>query len=470
MITNDLIMEEKKEKNKFLMTIGILAVCGAALLFHSLSEFQINGDSTKLYPVFITIYSILGKYASCGILLFLGVFLIVFSKKKEGALQLIDDEENATEFVFLKGGRKFEIVRKLDQEEILYFEYLNLEIKEGQIYKHFWSDNLIYESESDEEWLNISRCFWKIDEPFYNTLLPEKFKTYKQLPFRFKDNSSLQKVKIEKLNGIINKYHFEIENNNIPINELVKRGLVEYFKIEDLTTVGINDLGYYESELFFSIVNPEVKCFNNELYIGEDKISIEAGYAIGAIELTRMLPAKELKAKFETRIISEELDIFNSSPKHPEFGVNRTRTVNTTMLGNKLITEERITITYENYVPNVKSTELYFKTILLLMNFIQENDKSIDIKQNKFYVLARENVTEMPSFEGNLEELIFQFAEDCKKEFTNVEIGYLFRNSVNVLKGKFAIHPNITNLYFSLFDFFDFRTSGHENYFYSLWE
>jgi hypothetical protein len=162
--------------------------------------------------------------------------------------------------------------------------------------------------------------------------------------------------------------------------------------------------------------------------------------------------------------------VLHSNPKKSEFGINKKRTVEATLIGDTIITEERTITTYENYIPDVKSRELYFQTIILLMNFMKQNDKSIAIEKNKFYVLALENITEMPALDGNLEELIFEYAEKCKGKFTAVEIGYLFRNSVNVLKGKFAIHPNIPKLYYALFDFFDYRTSGHENYFYGLWE
>jgi len=47
-------------------------------------------------------------------------------------------------------------------------------------------------------------------------------------------------------------------------------------------------------------------------------------------------------------------------------------------------------------------------------------------------------------------------------------LGYLVKNSVNVLKGKFAIQSDISTLYYKLFDVFKFLTTSHETYFYSL--
>ena len=462
-------MEGKKENNKLLITAGIIMICVVLPLFQRLSEFELSGDSAKLYPIFIALNKILGKYAACGILLLLGGFLVVLGKRKESKLELIEEEENAPEFVAF-GDEKFELIRTWSDEEIHYFIRLNLEIKEGQVYKHFWEDDLNFEDENDENWLNISRYFWKTNEPFYNTFLPEDFKNFQQLKFRFKNADTAGNIRTEMLAGVIEKFHFEVENRVIPINELVERGLIEYFKIEDLITTSLQELKFYEDELFLSIANPKIKCRNNQLYIGQDKISLEIGYAIGAVELTRVLPAKELKPKFESKILSEDSKVLHSTPKDSEFGINKKRTVEATLVGNIIITEERTLTTYENYVPDIKGKELYFQTLILLMNFIQQNDKSIDIAKNKFYVLALENTIEMPALDGNLEELIFEYAEKCKQEFTGVEIGYLFRNSLNVLKGKFAIHPNIPKLYYRLFDFFDFRTSGHENYFYGLWE
>lgn len=168
---------------------------------------------------------------------------------------------------------------------------------------------------------------------------------------------------------------------------------------------------------------------------------------------------------------SKDLEIKSLTPKNYPFGVVKTHTFETKMVKNHVFTTTTRKIDYSNYVPDLKNKQLYFETIILLMNFIQQNDKSIDITKNKFYILALENSDPIIEFTADeLENRIFENADQCFIEFTDAELGYLVRNSINVLKGKFAINSNITNLYYKLFDLFKFRTITHEVYFYCLLE
>ena len=155
--------------------------------------------------------------------------------------------------------------------------------------------------------------------------------------------------------------------------------------------------------------------------------------------------------------------------KNEEFGVIKTVNYKTDIIGNKIRTETHTHIDYTNYVSDVKNKQLYFETIIYLMIFIQEKDKSVDIEANKFYRLALENVDEIETLDIiELEKKILENVQKCRIQFNDVEVNSLLKNSVNILKGKFAITPSITSLYFSLFELMKIRVVSKEEYFYSL--
>lgn len=464
-------MEVKKESSGSQILWGLLCIGSAGFLYYELTRLETSGGTMSLNIIFAMLYNLFGKNVASGILAALGLFITIggildFKNKKK--VKAIDEEEYKPEFISLND-EQFEIIRKLSDEEIDYFETLYPEIRHSQIYEQYWTDFLEYENENDENWLNISRYFWKANEPFYNTLLPESFKHYQRQKFTFLNNASNGKLKIQKVSGIVEKFHFEEENRVVSISELLERDLIAYCKIVDLAQESIDDIKQYQSEFFFVITNPKISSYNNELYIGENKISIEIAYAIDGIELARTLSSDKAKEKYETNILLNEPEIQNNSLLSSEFGINKTRTTKTATFGDNVITTEIVTRDSSSYVPNVKNKQLYFETLILLMTFIQECDKSVDITRNKFYILAVENCGKTEEFtEAELYNKIFENAEKCKIEFTDAELGYLVKNSVNVLKGKFAIQSDISTLYYKLFDVFKFLTTSHETYFYSL--
>ncbi|WP_343585758.1 hypothetical protein [Flavobacterium sp.] len=166
--------------------------------------------------------------------------------------------------------------------------------------------------------------------------------------------------------------------------------------------------------------------------------------------------------KFESEDIT--FDIQNE-----EFGVKRTYNFKVDLVGNKIRTERIIKTSFSDYVSNVENKKLYFETVIYLMKFIQEHDKSVDINTNKFYILAKENVEIIEDFDIlELEKRIIENAEKCDIEFNEVEIHSILSNSVNILQGKLVINSNITNLYFKIFEIIKIRKKNYEVYFYGL--
>jgi len=282
-------MSLKKENQGQLILLGIVALASAWFLYDKFNTFETNGGKVSATLILMLIYDFFGKSAASGILLVSGLWMIVNgilninNQKKWDAIEI---EKKKPKFISFSDGEEFEIIRTLSNDEVDYFENMNFEIKEGLLFKHYWTDNSI-DNKNDENWFNISTYFWKVDTQVQDALLPENFNNYQQLQFWFLNQVDQTNIKFEKLNNGTEKYYYEKQNEKIAINNLVERNIIEYCEIQSVGDDAINDFKYYQEELFFLITNSKVKCQNNELYINEDKVSIEIAYAIGAIELLR---------------------------------------------------------------------------------------------------------------------------------------------------------------------------------------
>lgn len=281
-------MSLKKENHWQYILFGIVALLCSWFMYEKLSAYESGGEGLSLPLVLMLTYDFFGKSAPSGILAIGGLISIVsgiLSIRNQKKWDVITAENNKPKFISFSDDLQFEIIRKLSDDFVNYFERLNIEIKEGQIYKHYWTDSVIYENENDENFLNMSTYFWKADLPFLDTLLPDFFKNYQNLEFRFLNH--VDHIKSEKISNDVEKYYYEEENKKIRISKLLERDIIEYCEIQTLENEDINDLKYYEDELYFVIVNSKIRYLNNELYIDTNPISIEIAYSIGAIELVR---------------------------------------------------------------------------------------------------------------------------------------------------------------------------------------
>jgi len=281
-------MSLKKENHWQYILFGIVALLCSWFVYEKLSAYESGGEGLSLPLVLMLTYDFFGKSAPSGILAVMGLIGIgngILGIQNQKKWDTIRDENNKPKFISFSDDLQFEIIRKLSDDLVNYFERLNVEIKEGQIYKHYWTDSAINEREDDENLLNMSTYFWKADLPFWSTSLPEFFENYQKLEFRFLNKEN--HIKAEKVDNDASKYYYEEENKKISINKLLERNVIEYCEIQMLENEDINDLKYYEDELYFVLKSPKIRSLNDELYIDGNLISIEIAYAIGAIELVR---------------------------------------------------------------------------------------------------------------------------------------------------------------------------------------
>ena len=116
------------------------------------------------------------------------LFEKIFGKKqienhsvKENSLKPIEWKERQS--ISNGNGIGYKIVRHLTDDQREAIEKSNIFLRTGQLFMHYWSDNLICIDRNDQEWQNTVMFFWKYDEPFPNKSLPPSFENLKEKNF-----------------------------------------------------------------------------------------------------------------------------------------------------------------------------------------------------------------------------------------------------------------------------------------------
>lgn len=283
--------KHEKSTPTTLIIIGLLGIVASGLFLHQLQELETNGGTMSINIVFYFLYEAFGKEVSAGILFLLGLIFLVsgilkISNNKKW--EKFEKENNKPRFITIDN-EEFLVTKKLNETEANFLDALELEIKEGKLYKHFWKEG-INQNEQDENWLNRTKYFWKAEESFLNTALPEEFENYQQLTFRVLDIDL--RIVTENLNQKAERYHAEKDHKVIFIPELKQQNQIEYCQIEEIDEDTLGDLKYYKDDLFLLITNPKVKLQNDVLFVGSEPISFVTAHSFGALELVRTTKSK----------------------------------------------------------------------------------------------------------------------------------------------------------------------------------
>lgn len=228
----------------------------------------------------------------------MGLFDKLFGKK-----QAQDNSQNLTETVRLEKGDTFistgdnygfKIVRPLTEQQREAVDKSTILLRTGQLYMHYWTDNLVCTDPNDPEWQNIVVFFWKAEEPFPKKSLPTEFETFKNKFFLFKGDTSKISLQIGQampwfgMPGLGEKHVCEINGQKITIPELNKLGLVEYVEQVELTNENLNILT--DKENYFFLIDDRITPFQNgNFYLNDKPILIDLAYSIGGIHIIKTI-------------------------------------------------------------------------------------------------------------------------------------------------------------------------------------
>ncbi len=228
----------------------------------------------------------------------MGILDKLFGKKK---VENNSGNKNDTETVELKKGDKFvstgdnigyKISRDLTDQQKEKIEKSTILLRTGQLYMHYWTDNLICTDKNDQEWQNKVMFFWKAEEPFPKKSLPPIFETFKVKHFLFEGDTSNISVQVGQampwfgMPGLGEKHVCEINGEKVTIPELNKLGKVNYIEQIDLTNDNLEILT--DKENYFFLIDERLTPFKNgNFYLNEKPIPISLAYSVGGIHIIR---------------------------------------------------------------------------------------------------------------------------------------------------------------------------------------
>jgi hypothetical protein len=213
----------------------------------------------------------------------MGLFDKLFGKKHAS-----DDKQNqaATETL------RFKIIRPLTEEQRERIGKSSILLRTGQLYMHYWTDNLVSTDRNDPEWQNKVMFFWKAEEPFPKKSLPPEFETYRVKHFLFAGDTSNLSLQVAQampwfgMPGLGEKHVCEMNGEKVTIPELNKLGLIEYVELVELTNDNLEILTNREKYCF--LIDERITSFQNgSFYIKGKPIPIDMAYMIGGIHIIK---------------------------------------------------------------------------------------------------------------------------------------------------------------------------------------
>jgi len=227
----------------------------------------------------------------------MGIFDKLFGKKPNNNIEPnLDEQKNSSlkkgdKLVYTSESEGYKLIRNLtnDQKELI--EKSTLLLRTGQLYMHYWTDNLICTDRNDQEWQNKVMYFWKAEEPFPKKSLPSFFETFKEKYFLFDGDTSKISLKVGQampwfgMPGLGEKHVCEINGENATIPELNKLGLVEYIEPIELQN---NTEILTDRENYLFLIDERITPFNNgNFYFKGQIIPINLAYSIGGIHIVK---------------------------------------------------------------------------------------------------------------------------------------------------------------------------------------
>ncbi len=188
----------------------------------------------------------------------------------------------------------YKILRDLTEVQKERIEKSTILLSTGQLYMHYWTDNLVCKDRNDQEWQNKVMFFWKAEETFPKKSLPPNFETFKIKHFLFEGDTSKISLQVGQaipwfgMPGLGEKNVCEMNGNKVTIPELNKLGIVEYIKQVELTSNNFEILTDKDNYLF--LIDERITPFQNgNFYLNGQVIPINVAYSVGGIHIIKKI-------------------------------------------------------------------------------------------------------------------------------------------------------------------------------------
>jgi len=226
----------------------------------------------------------------------MGLFDKLFGKKSSADTSQQPGEtiqlQKGETFISTEDNIGFKIVRPLTNEQREKINESTILLRTGQLYMHYWTDNLVCIDRNNPEWQNKVMFFWKAEEPFPKKSLPQEFETFKTRHFLFTGDTSNISLQVGKampwfgMPGLGEKHVCELNEQKVTIPELYELGLVEYFEQVELDSDNLGILTQIDN--YFFLIDDRITPFQSgNFYLNGKPISIDLAYSIGGIHIVR---------------------------------------------------------------------------------------------------------------------------------------------------------------------------------------
>lgn len=195
-------------------------------------------------------------------------------------------------FISTGDNHGFKVIRPLTEEQKEAVDKSTILLRTGQLYMHYWTDNLVCTDRNDPEWQNKVLFFWKADEPFPKKSLPQEFETFKRKYFLFTGDTSSVSLKVGQaapwfgMPGLGEKHFCEMNGQKVTIPELNKLGLVDYVEQVELTNESLAVLTNRDD--YFFLIDDRITPFQNgNFYLQGKPVAIDIAYSIGGLQIIK---------------------------------------------------------------------------------------------------------------------------------------------------------------------------------------
>ncbi len=228
----------------------------------------------------------------------MGLFDKLFGKKQSLDKSLVSAETEIVQlqkgdtFISTDNDSGFKIIRPLTDEQKERIDKSTILLRKGQLYMHYWTDNLVCTDRNNPEWQNKVMFFWKAEESFPKKSLPPEFESFKKKYFLFTGDTSKFSLQVGQatpwfgMPGLGEKHVCEINSQKVTIPELNKLGLTEYVEQIELTNDNLNILT--DKEHYFFLIDNRITPFQNgNFYLKGKPVSIDLAFSIGGIHIIK---------------------------------------------------------------------------------------------------------------------------------------------------------------------------------------
>jgi hypothetical protein len=186
----------------------------------------------------------------------------------------------------------FKIIRPLTEAQKDQLDRSTIPLRTGQLYMHYWTDNMVDTDRNDPEWQNMVLFFWKAEEPFPKKSLPPVFQTFAVRHFLFTGDTSGLTLQVGQampwfgMPGLGEKHVCEKDGERLTIPELGKLGLVEY--VEQVELTGDHPDILTEKERYMFLMDERISSFQNGFfYLGGKPVPVHVAYSVGGIHILK---------------------------------------------------------------------------------------------------------------------------------------------------------------------------------------